>query len=636
MSQAETHEFQAETQRLLNIIIHSIYTNREIFLRELISNASDALDKVRFEQSRGTEIVEPERDLEIRIDLDKTNRWITVSDAGIGMNKRDIVANLGTIAQSGTEEFLKKVTENNENPDNIIGRFGVGFYSVFMVAEEVVIESRSAFPEDKPVKWRSKGMGEYEVEELDQDPGRGTKIHIRIQDGAQEFLEADRLKSIIRNHSNFISFPIYVDGEKVNTVPALWKQSKFQIGQEQYEEFYKFLTYDSQGPLETIHVSVDAPVQFSALLFIPPKTTALHDTYTEDYGLDLYVNRVLIQRQKQEVIPQYLGFLKGVVDSEDLPLNLSRESVQENTLIQKINSTLTKQVLSRLQEMASKRPEDYATFWREHGKLFKLGYTDFGNRDKFAELLRFNASIHESAEEITSLQEYVDRMKSGQKEIYYLSGSSREAILSNPHLELLKKKGIEVLFLYEPVDEFVLQAVGSYREYPFKAAEHVNPEDLKDIAAEEQETESEEQPELSQEEDQQLNDLLSRMKERLGERVTEVRRSKRLSQSPACLVNPDGSMSSQMQKLMHMMQKDDSIPQQILEINPDHSLTRNMLAIHRSNPQDPFLDKATDQLFEAALLQTGYLPDPHSLVTRSFDILADASRWYTQANSAQE
>ena len=635
MSQTETHEFQAETQKLLNIIIHSIYTNREIFLRELVSNASDALDKVRFEQNRGTEVVEPEKDLEIRIDLDKTNRWITVTDTGIGMNKEDIVANLGTIAQSGTEEFLKKVTENNENPDNIIGRFGVGFYSVFMVAEQVIIKSRSAFPQDRPIQWRSKGLGEYEVTELDEDMGRGTRIEIGLKDGDQEFLEPDRIKSIIRNHSNFISFPIYVDGEKVNTVPALWKQAKFQISQDQYEEFYKFLTYDTQGPLETVHVSVDAPVQFSALLFIPPKTTAMHDTYTEDYGLDLYVNRVLIQRQKQELIPQYLGFLKGVVDSEDLPLNLSRESVQENTLIQKISSTLTKQVLSRLQEMAQKRPEDYASFWREHGKLFKLGYTDFGNRDKFSELLRFNASIHDSAQEQTSLQEYVDRMKTSQKEIYYISGSSREAILSNPHLELLKKKGIEVLFLYEPVDEFVLQAVGSFNEYPFKAAEHVNPGDLEDIASEE-EGESEQQPELSQEEDKQMDELLGRMKQRLGDRVTEVRRSQRLSQSPACLVNPDGSMSSQMQKLIHMMQQDDSIPQQIMELNPDHSLTRNMLAIYRDNPQDPFLDKATDQLFEAALLQTGYLPDPHSLVTRSFDILSDASRWYTQANTAQE
>ena len=635
MSQTETHEFQAETQKLLNIIIHSIYTNREIFLRELVSNASDALDKVRFEQNRGTDIVEPEKDLEIRIDLDKTNRWITVTDTGVGMNKDDIVANLGTIAQSGTEEFLKKVTENNENPDNIIGRFGVGFYSVFMVAEQVIIKSRSAFSQDRPIQWRSKGLGEYEVAELDEDMGRGTRIEIGLKDGDQEFLEPERIKSIIRNHSNFISFPILVDGEKVNTVPALWKQAKFQISQDQYEEFYKFLTYDTEGPLETIHVSVDAPVQFSALLFTPPKTTAVHDTYTEEYGLDLYVNRVLIQRQKQELIPQYLGFLKGVVDSEDLPLNLSRESVQENTLIQKISSTLTKQVLSRLQEMAQKRPEDYASFWREHGKLFKLGYTDFGNRDKFSELLRFNASIHDSAQEQTSLQEYVDRMKTSQKEIYYISGSSREAILSNPHLELLKKKGIEVLFLYEPVDEFVLQAVGSFNEYPFKAAEHVNPGDLEDIASEE-EGESEQQPELSQEEDKQMDELLGRMKQRLGDRVTEVRRSQRLSQSPACLVNPDGSMSSQMQKLIHMMQQDDSIPQQVMEINPNHSLTRNMLAIYSGNPQDPFLDKATDQLFEAALLQTGYLPDPHSLVTRSFDILADASRWYTQANNTQD
>ncbi len=633
MSQAETYSFQAETQKLLNIIIHSIYTNREIFLRELISNASDALDKVRFEQNRGTQIVQPEQDLRIDITVDKDNSRISVSDTGIGMSKQEIVNNLGTIAQSGTEEFLKKVTEESENPDNIIGRFGVGFYSVFMVAEEVSITSRSAYPEEKPIQWRSSGTGEYEVEELSPDTGRGTRVDIILQEEAREFLDPERLKSIIRTHSNFISFPIFVDGEKVNTIPALWRQSKFQISQEQYEEFYKFLTYDTEPPLETIHVAVDAPVQFSSLLFIPPRTTAMFDTYTEDYGLDLYVNRVLIQRKNQDVIPQYLGFLKGVVDSEDLPLNLSRESIQENSLIQKISSTLTKQVLNRLEEMANKRPENYKTFWREHGKLFKLGYTDFANRDKFVELLRFNSSMHESQEEFTSFQEYVDRMKEGQKEIYYLSGSNRESVLSNPHIELLRNKGVEVLLLYEPVDEFVLQAVGSYGDYPLKAAEHVDPKDLEGIASEEDT--SRDQPELSQEEQQDLDKLLAKMKERLGESVTEVRQSGRLRESPACLVNPDGSMSSQMQKLMHIMQQDSSIPKQILEINPDHSLIRNMIRIYRDNPEDPFLHRATDQLFEAALLQTGYLPDPHSLVHRSFQILSDASTWYTRCREQE-
>jgi molecular chaperone HtpG len=626
----ENYQFQAETQKLLNIIIHSIYTNKEIFLRELVSNASDALDKVRFELSRGSETVDPDQELRIDIEVDKEAKKIAISDTGIGMNREQIVSDLGTIAKSGTEEFLKQVSEQEEHPDNIIGQFGVGFYSVFMVADRVEIRTRSSRPEDSPVHWSSDGKGSFEVSELDEPLGRGTRIEVQLKEDNQEFADPERIKNIIKKHSNFISFPIYVDGEKVNTIPALWKESKFNISSEQYEEFYKFLTLDTESPLETIHVSVDAPVQFNSLLFIPPRSTAMFENYLSDYGLDLYVHRVLIQRSNQELIPQYLGFVRGVVDTEDLPLNLSRQSIQESALIQKIRSTISKQVLSRLQEIASKDPDKYARFWNEHGRVFKLGYSDFANREKFSELLRFNSSHFEDKNGLTSLQEYVDRMLPGQKEIYFISGPSRENILNNPHLEMFTRKGLEVLFLFEPIDEFVLQALGGFRDYGLTSVEHADPSALEEFSEKEEEDET--QQELSSDEEKDLQKLLQKMQEILGERVTEVRFSKRLKTSPACLVNPQSGVSSQMQKIMHMMNKDESVPKQILEVNPRHPLSRNLLRVYRNNPEDQFIKTATEQLFESSLLLAGYLPDPHSLVNRNFRLLEDASGWYAESN----
>ncbi len=629
MSPSESHQFQAETQKLLNIIIHSIYTNKEIFLRELISNASDALDKTRFESNRGTDIADPDQNLEIRISMDADQKLLRVADTGIGMSKDELVSNLGTIAKSGTEEFIKQVAEEKENPDSIIGRFGVGFYSVFMVADQVRIKSRSARQDESPVSWVSDGMGGYEVVELDEDLKRGTEIEIQLKEDCQEYLEPERIKSIIKKHSNFISFPIYVEQEKVNTVPALWKESKFSISKDQYTEFYKFLTFDSEDPLETIHISVDAPVQFSSIMFIPKKSTFMFETFPSEYGLDLYVHRVLIERSNQDIIPQYLGFVKGMVDSEDLPLNLSRQNIQESALIRKINTTLTKQVLNHLEKLANNDAERYAHFWKEHGRIFKLGYTDFGNQEKFAKLLRFNSSIHEDQDGLTSLKEYTERMKTDQKEIYYISGTSRAEVLSNPHLEMLAGKGLEVLYLYEPIDEFVMQSIGKFEDYQLKAAEHVNPKDLEGFAAEEAESEGEQEP-LKKEEEKPFQDLLARMKDILGERVTDVRPSERLKNSPACLVNPEDGISSQMQKIMQAMHKDGSIPKQILEVNPQHSLNRNLLKVYQQNPDDEWVKKFTEQLFETTLLQAGYLADPHAMVARSFELLKDASNWYTE------
>ena len=632
MSGAQSYEFQAETQKLLNIIIHSIYTNKEIFLRELISNASDALDKIRFAQNKGSQVADPDQPLEIRITSDKEGGRLTVSDTGTGMSEEELVSNLGTIAKSGTEEFLRQVTENQESPENIIGRFGVGFYSVFMVASQVQVTTKSADPEAPTMVWTSDGMGSYTVEPAQETMPRGTRVEITMHENETDYADPDRIKQIIKKHSNFISFPIYVNDEKVNTIPALWKESKFNITQDQYTEFYKFLTYDSQPPLETIHISVDAPVQFNSILFIPQKSTLVFESMPTDYGLDLYVNRVLIQHKNQDLIPQYLSFVSGVVDTEDLPLNLSRQAIQESALINKIRSTITKQVLGQLEKMAGKDQDRYATFWKEHGKVFKLGYTDVANQETFAKLLRFNASWHEDDSGLASLEEYMHRMKEGQKEIYFISGPNRENIASNPHLELFRSKGLDVLYLFEPVDEFVLQSVGTFQEYPLKAAEHVDPAELEQFAS----TEEERTEKLSTDEEKSFDQLLKAMQDILGDRVTEVRTSKRLSSSPACLVNPESGISSQMQKIMHIMNKDSSIPKQILEINPNHPLSRNLLKVYSRNPEDAFVRQSTEHLFEAALLQAGYLADPHTLVNRTFNILEQASSWYTKTQDMGE
>ncbi len=611
----EKHEFQAKTQKLLDIIINSIYTNRDIFLRELISNASDALDKVRFELTQGKEIYQKDLPLEIRITTDEKNKVLIVEDTGIGMTREEAVANLGTIAHSGTEEFLKHLGEQKESIDNIIGRFGVGFYSVFMVAKEVEVKSRSAKLDARPILWRSNGKGSFEVEELEEDLPRGTKIYVYLKDDATYFLGKEKIKDIILTHSNFIAFPIFVNGEKINTIPALWKEPKFKITKEQYEQFYKFLTHDVEPPLKTIHISVDAPVQFNALVFIPPKSSALFDPYLEKYGLDLYVNRVLIEKKNGDLIPKYLGFLKGVVDTEDLPLNISRETIQENAVIRKIRDIICKQVLSTLEEIAQKEKDLYNKFWVHHGRIFKYGYSDYKNKERFIELLRFNSSYFSDAKELTSLKEYVDRMKQEQEAIYYMLGETREQIEKSPYMESLKEAGIEVLYLYEPLDEFVLQSIGTYREKPLKAAEHITEEEIQKLKGEDKKKKRAEEG---------LDKLVSRIKEILKNYISDVRISSRLTNTPVCLVSSSGGMSSQMEKILHMMKKDTSIPKHIMEINPDHPIIKKLKEEADKGEKNGQFEETVHFLFEIALLQNGYLPEVNKMAQRAFNILERA------------
>lgn len=622
------YEFKAETKKLLDILVHSLYTSREIFLRELISNASDALDKVRFEITRGTDVLDKELPLEIRIDFDDKKNTISISDTGIGMSHDELITNIGTIAKSGSEEFLKQLSENKEAANNIIGRFGVGFYSVFMVAKEVIIKSKSFRKDETAVWWKSDGSGDYEIAELDEPIKRGTTIEIYLRDDAKEFADKYRLEGIIKKHSNFISFPIYLKGEKINTIAALWREPKSSIKPEQYNEFYKYLTHDTEDPLEIIHTSVDAPIQFNALLFIPKKSYEFWRFNRDDYGLDLYVRRVLIQHQNKDLLPEYLSFVKGVVDSEDLPLNISRETLQENIIFTKIANSVTTNVLSHLLKVAKDNPERYSDFWKEHGRIFKLGYMDFVNADKYQQLLRFNSSISKDEKELISFEDYVSRIKEGQKEIYYAVGSNREAIALNPHLEIFKSKGLEVLYLYDPADEFVISSIRKYKDFELKSVDNA---DLKSIEKFEDVEKKDEQIEkLNKDDEKHFDSLLAKMKDILGDKVTEVKESKRLKESPATLINPDDSMSSTMQKILKMANKDISIPNQkrVMEVNKDHKLIRNLLNIFKKNSKDQFIADTTEQLYESALLLEGSLDDPHKLVNRLNKMLTEASELY--------
>ncbi len=632
---AEKYTFKAEVKQLLDILVHSLYTSREIFLRELISNASDALDKIRFQSTKGTEIINNDLSLEIKIDFDEKKKLISITDTGIGMTRDELINNIGTIAKSGSADFINQLKEHKADANNIIGKFGVGFYSVFMVAEEVVIKTKSFNKDEPAVEWKSNGLGDYEISQLTGEINRGTTIEIHLKDETKDFADKYRLETIIKKHSNFISFPIYLGKEKINTVAALWREPKSSIKKEQYNEFYKFLSYDSDEPADVIHVTIDAPIQFNALLFIPKKSFDFFGYNREDYGLDLYVRRVLIQHKNKELLPEYLGFVKGVVDSEDLPLNISRETLQENIVFTKIAQNITGQILSYLTKKAKDEPDKYAEFWKEHGRIFKMGYSDFANLEKFNLLLRFDSSHNEQADKLTSLEEYVSRFrtsvpsgKENQKEIYYAFGSSREAIDQDPHLEIFKNKGLEVLYLYDPIDEFVLSSVRKFKDYELKSVDTV---DLKNLDKfKEVEESKDNSQELSKDDEKHFDSLISKIKDILGNRVVEVKESKRLSGSPAILVNPDDSMSSTMQKILRMTNKEMEVQKKVFEVNKDHKLIRNLLKIFKANSNDEYINNVVEELFESALLLDGSLPDPHKLVSRLNKMLEQSSDWYTE------
>ncbi len=651
---SSTYKFKAETHKVLNILTHSLYTNREIFLRELLSNASDALDKLRFKQNKGESILAPELPLEIKISTDKESNILTVQDTGIGMTKQEMQDNLGIIAKSGSEKFLKdigdtscdsgkqkidpyaeeEIVEKQEgasaDASQIIGRFGIGFYSVFMVADKVevysvpAIESMKEENEAKAHVWTSHGSDTFTITPLEEVAGlvRGTMIKIYLKDDAKEFIEEYRLENIIRRHSNFLPFSILLNDKVINTISALWREPKFNIKKEQYDEFYKFLTYDTENPFDVIHLSVDAPVQFNALLFIPEKSEDYFLEQKDQWGLDLYVRRVLIEKNRQELLPNYFAFVKGVVDTEDLPLNISRETLQENIVLKKISQTIVRQLMSHFEKMAAQDKEKYNTFWNKHGKYFKFAFNDFVYRDRVAKLMRFVSS---GSEELLSLEEYVSRMKAGQKDIWYVSASSKEAAKLNPHMERFTRKGLEVLYLLEPVEEIALESLQKFNEYTFKNIETADARALDDFA--DVEKAESDLPKLSDLEKTEFEQMLERMKEVLGDKVKDVKSTDRLSGSPACMASQDG-VSSTMEKLMRSFQKDDSIPQKVFEINPDHALIRSLLTIYKDDSRSGLFEEMVWGIFDNTVLLDGYMNDPFLMAQRSLKLMEKAGQWY--------
>ena len=650
MTKAKTHKFRAETQKVLNILTHSLYTNREIFLRELMSNASDALDKLRFLQSKGEQVRDSDLPLEIRISVKKDEGILEITDTGLGMTEQELIDNLGTIAKSGSEQFMKDMgtdtpeakkdngsgdeeeesatTEAKPSAAEIIGRFGIGFYSVFMVADTVEVISVPALGDGTAHVWTSEGSGDFSIKTLEGDEAapykRGTVIRAKIKEDAKDFLEAFRLQSVVRQHSNFLPFPIFLEGERVNTTPALWREPKFSITQEQYADFYKYLTYDDKPPLDVIHLSVDAPVQFSALIFIPDSPQDHLRMQQDKWGLDLYVRRVLIERSNSELVPQYLAFIKGVVDTEDLPLNISRETLQENIVLRKISQTIVKQVLNHLEKLAKSDSAKYDAFWKLHGKFFKFAFSDYANRDRVAPLMRF-ASYASVDVALISLDQYLERAKPGQKEIWHVAAPSIEAAKVNPHLERFRRKGIEVLYLLEPVDELALGALGEYTEHPFKSVEQADGKALEAFPDLDEAAPSVKA--MDDTEKASLDKLVEAMRVILGDRITDIRVSDRLSGSPAVLVSTDG-VSSSMEKLMRVMQQSDGIPQKILEINPDHSLVRTLLRIYDNNPDNTLLPDLVNNLFDNVQLLDGYLNDPYLMADRNLKLMDKAASWY--------
>ena len=609
--EAKTHEFQAEVKQVLDIVVNSLYKEKEIFIRELISNASDALEKLRRTQITEKEIHDDNLELEINVTTDDEAGMLTIQDFGIGMTQEELVENLGTIAHSGSKRFLEAMKSDGEKNDALIGKFGVGFYSVFMVAEHVKVFTHSWKPDAQGQRWESSGSGNYTIDQVDGQR-RGAKIVIKLKEDFKEFAKEDKVKDIIKKYSAFVQFPISVNGDKVNTVDALWMRSKTDIKDEEYDEFYKFQSNDFDSPHLRLHFSADAPLEIKAILFVPKKNMEKLGMWRTEFKVALHCRKVLIDPEPKSLFPEWLRFLRGVVDSTDLPLNVSRETMQDNALIHKLNSVLTKRFLKFLAETSKKEPDSYLEFWKEFGLLIKEGAaTDFDHREAIAKLLRFESSILEPGE-LTGLEDYVTRMPKEQKEILFLFGRNREAIESGPYLEALKARNLEVLILTEPVDEYVMQSV---REFDEKKLLSADSEDLKLEKLDDE-------PEGERISKKALKGLCKWMKETLGERVTDVEEGERLLDSPVCVVGGDAMGGPSARRVMKLMQGTDATmppPSVKLQINPRHPIFKGLSELRESNAETAGL--IANQLLDNALASADLLEDPREMISRNFQAL---------------
>jgi len=595
MSTIEKHAFQAEIAQLLDIVIHSLYTDKEIFIRELISNAADATEKLRFLQTSGTDVFESDRPLTISVSTDDTGHTISVADSGIGMTRDELIENLGTIAHSGSKAFLQQIKENAGNP-SIIGQFGVGFYASFMVGTKVTVYTRSYLPEETGWIWSSDGVSSYDIEP-GLDLPRGTKIVINLKESDREFSRAHRVESIIKRYSNFVAFPIELNGSAVNTIRAIWTRSKSELTASDYEDFYKFIGHDVEPPLYRFHFSADAPLAINALLFVPKNSMEKLGMPKTESEVHLYCRRILIQSKSKGLLPDWLRFLKGVVDSEDLPLNISRETMQDSALLQKLNKVLTGRFLKFLEEEAKADSDKYSAFFKEFGHFLKEGVVgDFTHREALAKLLRYETSQSESP---TGIADYVARMPEAQKDIYYVSGPTREACLASPYYEALKAKNYEVLFLFDPWDEFVMDHL---REFEGKK---LVPAERAEISVEASEN--------------KLDDTAARLlcnfiKESLGDKVGEVRVSKRLVDSPAAVVESEGMTSSMRRILKNLNRGAESPFKHDLEINPNHPMLIGLDGCRKAKPE--VSKQVAEQIYDNALIAAGLLEDPQSMLKR--------------------
>ena len=621
-TQKETLSFQTEVKQLLHLMIHSLYSNKEIFLRELISNASDACDKLSFEALSNAKLYEDDPNLRIRVEYDKDNKTVTINDNGVGMSRQEVMDNIGTIASSGTKKFLEKLTGDQAKDANMIGQFGVGFYSSFIVADKVTVETRRAgLGKDEGVRWESGGEGEYSIENIEREQ-RGTTVTLHLRDDEHEFVEPYRIRSVITKYSDHISMPIEMkqqddkgeetdEFETINKASALWTRSKSDITDDEYKEFYKTVSHDFDEPLSWVHNHVEGTQSYTTLFYIPKR--APFDLFERDqrHGVKLYVKRVFIMDDAEQLMPNYLRFVRGVVDSDDLPLNVSREILQKNKHIDSIRNGGVKRILNLLEKMAKDDEENYASFWNEFGRVIKEGPAeDFANKEKIAKLMRFSSTSNDSDIQNVSLDDYVARMKPGQDKIYYITGESYNAIKNSPHLELFKKKDIEVLLMHDRVDEWMMSYLNEYGDLKF-ASVAKGEVDLGEL-------EDKQDKEKGEEANKDYQDLLTKMKQSLGDKVKEVRISNRLTDSPSCLVVEEHDMAVSMQKLLK--QAGHSLPdiQPILEINPDHVLVTRL----KGQTDDQRFDDWTQILFDQAMLsEGGQLEDPVGFVKRMNELL---------------
>ncbi|MCK7460452.1 molecular chaperone HtpG [Idiomarina aminovorans] len=632
--QMEKHGFQTEVKQLLHLMIHSLYSNKEIFLRELVSNASDAADKLRFKALSDNSLYGDDSDLHVRVSVDKDSRTITISDNGVGMTRDDVMSNLGTIAKSGTAEFFGQLSGDESKDSKLIGQFGVGFYSAFIVADEVTVRTRSGLEKEaSAVEWRSQGEGEFEIADIDK-ARRGTDIILHLKDDADEFLDKNRLRGIINKYSEHLSIPVQmwkepvpeseddegnkVEGqpgewETVNSGQALWTREKSDITDEEYKEFYKTVAHDFDEPLLWSHNKVEGTTEYTNLLYIPKRAPWDLWNREQQHGVKLYVKRVFIMDDAEQLMPTYLRFVRGLVDSNDLPLNVSREILQDNKITRAMRNGSTKKVLQMLKKLAKDDQKQYQQFWDTFGNVLKEGPAeDHSNRERISELLRFASTHNDGAVQSVSLDDYIERMKEGQDKIFYIVADSYEAARNNPALEIFNKKGIEVLLLSERIDEWLMSHLTEFKEKQLQSVTRGDL-DLGELDDEEAKAEQEKAEEA-------FKENLERFEHALGDKVKKVRVTNRLTDSPACIITDDNDMSTQMAKLMEAAGQTVPETKYIFEVNPEHPLVQRML----TKEDDTFKEWAEVLLDQATLAERGNLKDPASFVTRLNKLMLNA------------